>query len=174
LPDLFRNLFRIHAALNATANAPIHPVTTTILSNSLKLHTMKLNFRSKKFRILIYNSTLPIRKVKENLSRYGFDDVVFVTAEDLLVNTVKGLDPGVVIIHHHSWNDPHTPALIKELRKSCDVPVLIWSEDLNELISRKLLSFKNTYTLRISDGLISLTEILQRIEMKIRYPALWV
>lgn len=136
---------------------------------------MKLTFRShNKFRILIYNSTLPNPKVKENLNRYGYIDIVFVTAEDLLINTVMGLDPGVIIIHHHAWNDPHTPALIKELRKSCDIPVIVWSDDLNELISRKLLSNKNTYTLRTTDGFIALAEVLQRVEMKKKNPSLWV
>ena len=127
-----------------------------------------------KFRILIYNSTLPNPKVKENLHRYGYGDIVFITAEDLLINTVNGLDPRVIIIHHHAWNDPHTPALIKELRKSCDTPVIIWSDDLNELISRKLLAYKNTYTLRTADGFIALAEVLQRIELKTKNPSLWV
>lgn len=127
-----------------------------------------------KFRILFYNSKISSRKVKENLKRYGFLELLFVTDESDLINTVKGLDPQVIIVTHQAWNDPHTPVLLQELRKSLDTPVIIWSDDLTEFISRKLLAFKNTYTLRLSDGFISLTEILQRIEMKIKNPKLWV
>ncbi|MCX6290637.1 MAG: hypothetical protein NT126_02605 [Bacteroidetes bacterium] len=136
---------------------------------------MKLNFEGgEKFKILFYNSKIPTRRVKENLSRYGFRELVFLSEENDVVNSVKGLDPQVIIVSHHAWNDPHTPALLQELRKSHDTPVIIWSDDLTEFISRKLLSFKNTYTLRFSDGFISLTEILQRIEMKVKNPRLWV
>jgi len=112
--------------------------------------------------------------VKENLSRYGFNELSFISEDNDVINTVKGLDPQVIIVNHHAWNEPHTPELLQELRKSHDTPVIVWSDDLTEFISRKLLSFRNTYTLRLSDGFISLTEILQRIEMKIKNPALCV
>ena len=45
---------------------------------------------------------------------------------------------------------------------------------LGGAIAAGVLSFKNTYTLRLSDGFSALTEVLQRIEMKIKNPALWV
>ena len=136
---------------------------------------MKLNFKNPgKFSILFYNSKIPAKKVKDNLNRYGFEELHFVTDENDLVNTAKGLGAQVIVLSHHAWNDPHTPLLLEKLRKSLDIPVIIWSDDLTEFVSRKLLSFKNTYTLRFADGFISLTEILQRIEMKIKNPRLWV
>ncbi len=136
---------------------------------------MKMTFAStEKFRILFYNSKIPTRKVKENLSRFGFQEILFATDESDMTNTVKGLDPQVIIVNHQSWDDSSTPLLLRQLRKSNDVPVIIWSDDITELVSRQLLSFKNTYTLRLSDGFISLTEVLQRIEMKVKNPALWV
>jgi hypothetical protein len=136
---------------------------------------MKMNYETpEKFRILFYNSKMPVRRVKENLHRYGFNEISFADKQDEVINTANGADTQVIVLNHHAWNDPHTPAFLFELRKSSDVPVVVWSDDLNELISRKLLSFKNTYTLRLSDGFISLTEILQRIQMKTQNPALWV
>lgn len=136
---------------------------------------MKLNSDSTMpFRILVYNSKIPVRKVKENLNQYGFNNITFVSDENDIINTVKGINPQVIIVSHQAWNDAHTPPLMQELRKSHDTPVIIWSDDLTELISRKLISFKNTYTLRLSDGFISLSEVLQRIEMKFKNPALWV
>lgn len=136
---------------------------------------MKRIFQTQdKFRILFYNSKIPARKVKENLNRYGFLELLFVTEGSDLINTVKGLDPQVIIVTQQGWNDSHASMFLQELRKIYDTPVIIWSDDLTEFISRKLLAFKNTYTLRLSDGFISLTEILQRIEMKIKNPKLWV
>ena len=126
------------------------------------------------FRVLIYNSRIPVRRVKENLNPHGFHDVVFISDESDLINSVKGLDPQAIVINHQVWNDPHTPVLMQQLRKFSDTPVIIWGDELNEFVSRKLLSFKNTYTLQLSDGFISLTEVLQRIEMKHKNPGLWV
>jgi len=136
---------------------------------------MKVNFTPpEKMRVLIYNSKIPTRKVKETLRRSGFPELLFITEENDLINTVKGLDPEVIILNHQDWNDQKIPALLQELRKSHDTPVIIWSNDLTEFVSRKFLSFKNTYTLRLSDGFISLVEILRRIELKIKNPGLWV
>jgi len=129
---------------------------------------------TEKFSILFYNSKIPNRRVKENLNRHGFSQVKFMTDESDVTNTVNGLDPQVLIVNHHSWNDSTTPLLLQNLRKSNDIPVIIWSDDINEFVSQKVLSFKNTYTLRLSDGFSALTEVLQRIEMKIKNPALWV
>ena len=70
--------------------------------------------------------------------------------------------------------DALTATLLQRLRKFCKTPVIVWCDELSDLTSRKLLAFKNTYTLRTSDGLISLSEVLHRIEMKTTNPALWV
>ena len=129
---------------------------------------------TEKFSILFYNSKIPNRRVKENLNRYGSNQVKFMTDENNVTNTLNGLDPQVLIVHHHLWNESTTPLLLQNLRKSNDIPVIIWSDDINEFVSQKVLSFKNTYTLRLSDGFSALTEVLQRIEMKIKNPALWV
>jgi hypothetical protein len=134
-----------------------------------------MNFASQnKFRILFYNSKISAVKVKENLNRYGFEELLFIAEENDLINSVKGLDPKVIVVNHHDCNNSNVPALLQELRKSFDTPVIIWCENMSEFTSRKLLSFRNTYTLNVSDGFISLTEILQRIEMKTRNPKLWV
>ncbi len=136
---------------------------------------MKLPLESRQnFRILFYNSKIPTRRVKENLNRYGFNEITFVEDADALVNTVNGLNPKAVIFNHHAENTFHTPVLLDTLRKSSSVPVIIWSDELTEQTSRKFLSYKNTYILRLSDGFVSLTEILQRIELKTKNPALWV
>lgn len=129
---------------------------------------------TEKFGILFYNLRVPTRKVRENLNRNGFNQLLFMTDESDVTNTVKGLDPQVIIVNHQSWNDSTTPILLQTLRKTHDIPVIIWSDDISEFVSQKVLSFKNTYTLRLSDGFSALTEVLQRIEMKIKNPALWV
>jgi len=126
------------------------------------------------FRVLFYNSRIPARRVKENLNRQGMQDLVFISDESDLINSVKGLDPQVIVLNHREWNDLQTPLLLKRLRKFSDIPVIIWNDGLNETVSQKLLSFKNTYTLRLGDGFECLTEVLERIEMKLKYPNLWV
>jgi len=126
------------------------------------------------FRVLFYNSRTPVRRIKENLNQRGVNDLVFISDESDFINSVKGLDPQVIVINHSTGNDLHTPLLVKQLRKLSDMPVLIWSDELSEIVSQKLLSFKNTYTLRLSDGFDCLTEVLERIELKIKFPNLWV
>ncbi len=144
------------------------------LSHSKKSTMDILLDPQQKLRVLFYNLKMPVRRAKENMSRYGFKDLVFVSDESDLVNCVKGLDPHVIIINHHPWNESHTPALVEQLRATIETPVIIWSDNISEFVSRKLLSFKNTYTLRLSDGFVSLTEVLQRIEMKINNPGVWM
>jgi len=128
----------------------------------------------KNFRILFFNSKIPSRRVKENLKRFGFNDVIFSDDENSVVNTMRGLQPQVIILNHRAWDEQSTPSFIKRLRESLETPVIVWSDELSEISSRLILSCKNAYTLRFSDGFISLTEILQRIEMKAKNPALWV
>jgi hypothetical protein len=132
------------------------------------------NIMPDKFRILFYNSKFSPVKVNDSLNRYGFRDFHFITAENDFVNTTKGLEPEVIVINQVDCNDSNVPALLTELRKTHDTPVIIWCENMSEFTTRKLLSFRHTYILNLSDGFISLIEILQRIEMKTKNPKLWV
>ncbi len=137
---------------------------------------MKMNFELQdKFRILFYNLKMPVRRVKEKLrNNQNPLELFFVSGESDLINSVKGLEPHAIIINHQDCNDSNVPSILKELRISLDTPVIIWCGNMNEFTSRKLLSFKNTYTLNVADGFVALNEVLQRIEMKIKNPAIWV
>jgi len=137
---------------------------------------MKVNFElQEKFRIMFYNLKMPVRKVKEKLN-YNREshELLFVSGESDLINSVKGLEPRAIIINHHDCNDSNIPTILQELRMSIDTPVIIWCGNMNEFTSRKFLSFKNTYTLNVSDGFSALNEVLHRIELKIKNPAIWV
>lgn len=137
---------------------------------------MKMNFElHDKFRILFYNLKMPVRKVKEKLKNNQNPlELLFVSGESDLINSVKGLEPHAIIINHHDCNDSNVPSILRELRLSLDTPVIIWCGNMNEFTARNLLSFKNTYTLNVADGFVALNEVLQRIEMKIKNPAIWV
>ena len=137
---------------------------------------MKMNFEMpSKFRIMFYNLKMPVRKVKEKLrSQQDSLELLFVSGENDLINSVKGLEPQAIIINHHDCNDSNVPSILRELRQSLDTPVIIWCGNMNEFTARKLLSFKNTYTLNVADGFVALNEVLQRIDMKIKNPAIWV
>jgi hypothetical protein len=136
---------------------------------------MKMNFESqKKFRLLFYNLQMPVRRVKEKLINRNAYELLFVSGENDLVNSAKGLEPDAIIINHHDCNDSNVPEILQHLRSSLNVPVIIWCGNMNEFTSRKFLSFKNTYTLNVKDGFVALNEILFRIEMKIKNPEIWV
>ncbi len=135
-----------------------------------------MNFElQEKFRIMFYNLKMPVRRVKEKLkdSRATME-LLFVSGESDLINSVRGLEPQAIIINHQDCNDSNVPEILQELRKSIDTPVIIWCGNMSEFTSRKLLAFKNTYTLNVADGFVALNEVLSRIEMKIKNPAIWV
>ena len=128
-----------------------------------------------KFRIMFYNLKMPVRRVKEKLrNNHNALELLFVSGESDLINSAKGLEPQAIIINHHDCNDSNVPSILLELRKSLDTPVIIWCGNMSELTSRKLLSFKNTYTLNVADGFVALNEVLRRIELKIKNPSVWV
>jgi hypothetical protein len=137
---------------------------------------MKMNFELQdKFRIMFYNLKMPVRKVKEKLRENRASmELLFVSGENDLINSVKGLEPQAIIINHHDCNDSNVPTILQGLRMTLDTPVIIWCGNMNEFTARKFLSFKNTYTLNVADGFGALNEILHRIEMKIKNPAIWV
>lgn len=131
-------------------------------------------FNSEAFKVLIYDASIAsVNSTKDKVLTSGFYDVLSETDMKECIGTILRQNPQVLITDHRANDGLNAFDNISRLRQLSDIPVIIWGNRLPEKTEHSLLALKKVYTLCSKDGIFTLKDLLQRLKMMRKDPALW-